>query len=74
MNMGLPDDPCHGCTERKVGCHSHCQEYLRYKILCRVIRRKQFINLMQDHPVMTEGRRRGDRLRLLWAKHDRQRR
>lgn len=23
--------PCHGCTDRRVGCHGECQRYKEYK-------------------------------------------
>lgn len=28
MKGQLPDRPCYGCTERAVGCHGRCREYL----------------------------------------------
>jgi hypothetical protein len=24
-------NPCHNCTERKVGCHADCEDYLDWK-------------------------------------------
>lgn len=23
--------PCHGCTERKIGCHGNCPRYAEYR-------------------------------------------
>lgn len=27
----MKDNGCYGCTERKVGCHSKCERYLKWK-------------------------------------------
>lgn len=27
----IPKVPCKGCSDRKVGCHSDCEKYLKYK-------------------------------------------
>lgn len=24
-------NPCHGCTKRRLGCHSDCQDYISWK-------------------------------------------
>jgi len=28
--VSLPKNPCDGCTERRSGCHSHCQIGIAY--------------------------------------------
>lgn len=27
----IPSVPCKNCSDRKVGCHSNCEKYLKYK-------------------------------------------
>ena len=65
---GLPDNPCHGCTERTARCHAECGKYREWNKLARkrreMIRQKR---LMEGALVENQARRR-DKAALVWRK------
>lgn len=32
--------PCKGCTDRKIGCHSKCTKYMKFKVANEVEKRR----------------------------------
>ena len=47
--MKSSDNPCYGCTERVVGCHSNCEAYHRYqKQLAEEHDKKQTVKNVED--------------------------
>ena len=37
-----PQSPCHNCSERTIGCHTHCAGYDEYKTEVDSYKKKQF--------------------------------
>lgn len=40
---------CLGCTKREVGCHSTCEDYIRYREERTEIRKKVYESKMKDY-------------------------
>lgn len=42
MNISKYKAPCKDCSERHIGCHANCEEYLHYARLRNTERDEQF--------------------------------
>lgn len=36
------NSPCQGCSQREVGCHSHCEQYARAKFKYDLAKSKRY--------------------------------
>lgn len=56
--MRLVHNPCEGCKERHIGCHSTCERYLQSKAETEVAKEKERLSKVHDGYLADIARRR----------------
>lgn len=45
-NIKFVENKCYGCQKRKLGCHSKCEDYKKYKEYLEKIRAKERLGII----------------------------
>lgn len=57
INYGTPDNPCHNCGERRVGCHDGCEGYKAFLVRNEEIKKRIRREREKDEWARRERRR-----------------